>query len=73
MPKLSGLKLARLKRGWPLRVVASQIGVSETWISKWENLLEPVPEKYLIRLVALYGVEPAELLKDFMEKPGQSA
>lgn len=71
MARLTGLKLERLKRGWPLRVVASCIGVSETLISKWENAKEPVPEKYLKQLVTLYGVEPEELLRDFTEKPSQ--
>ncbi len=68
MPKLTGMKLLRLKKGWPLRVVATELGVSETLVSKWENKLRPMSEKYLGRLTKLYGVGPERLLEDLSEE-----
>lgn len=61
MPKLTKLKIERLKRGWTLWQVASEIGVSETLISHWENGMF-IPEKWLQKLANLYGV-PEENLK----------
>jgi len=72
MPKLTGLKLERLKRGWTTRIVANKLGISETWLSKWENMLYTVPGKHLQKLEEIYGVSREELLKDLTEPPAVS-
>lgn len=63
MPRLTSLKLIRLKLGLPLWRVAGEIGISSSAISFWENGA-PCPEKWLKKLADFYGVPVEELLKE---------
>ena len=63
MPKFTKLKAERLKKEWPLWKVSSQLRISETLISKWENG-QPCPTEYLEKLAKIYGVPVEELMEE---------
>jgi len=62
VPKFTKLKAERLKKEWPLWKVSSQLRISETLISKWENG-QPCPMEYLEKLAEIYNVPVEELME----------
>lgn len=60
------IKTARGRRGWTQLTFALEANVSPSSVSRWERGLLP-PVRELMRLAAVLGVDPAELVEDHDE------
>ena len=58
------LKAHRTRCKMTQEFVADQLGVSRQTVSKWETGVSDPSTSHLLRLAKLFGVSPAELLKE---------
>lgn len=62
--KAVGLRLhmLRYEKGWTLRELAAETGISESMLSRYERGTHPMKDEQLMALAQVFGTSPDELL-----------